>query len=56
MAGSNCIPCGGRQAHAAGTKFVIHFADKSKSAEYPDETSARVALGRSGKTGVVKPA
>jgi hypothetical protein len=48
--------CNGGSSASAGGQYVITFADGSRSAPYPDETSARVALARSGKTGSVKAA
>ena len=48
--------CGGKRKTAAATEAVIHFSDGTVSKRYVDEMSARIALGRSGKTGVVRPA
>jgi hypothetical protein len=33
---------------------VIRYGDGTVSNRYPDESSARIALARSGKTGIVK--
>jgi hypothetical protein len=38
----------------AGAEWVIKFTDGSTSATYPDESSARIALARSGRTGIVR--
>lgn len=46
--------CNGGAAAASGSTFVVVFANGDRSAPYPDETSARVALARSGMSGSVK--
>jgi hypothetical protein len=46
--------CGCQGAAAAGSEWVIRYADGTVSNRYPDESSARIALARSGKTGIVK--
>jgi len=48
--------CGSKGAQAtAGAQFVIKFNDGTVSTAYVDETSARVALARSGRAGKVLP-
>lgn len=37
-----------------GSKYVIRFSDGTVSAKYDDESSARIALARTGKTGIIK--
>lgn len=39
---------------APNAEYVIRFSDGTQSAKYPDESSARIALARSGKTGIIK--
>ncbi|MET0904312.1 MAG: hypothetical protein ABWZ52_13820 [Acidimicrobiales bacterium] len=39
-----------------GDQWVIRFADGTVSTKYPDESSARIALVRTGKTGIIKKA
>jgi hypothetical protein len=46
--------CGGAANAAQAEQYVIRFTDGTVSAQkFPDETSARLALARSGRTGVV---
>lgn len=48
--------CGcGAGAAAADTQWIIKFTDGSQSTtKYANETEARVALARTGKTGIVR--
>lgn len=52
-----CGSCGGgvAQPSPANSVYYIQFSDNSRSAAYPDEVSATIALARSGKKGTVKP-
>lgn len=38
----------------ANAEWVIRFADGTVSARFQDESSARISLARSGKTGIIK--
>ena len=46
--------CGCNGTAEPGSQWVIRFPDGTVSNKYPDESSARIALARSGKTGIIK--
>lgn len=41
-------------ANSLASKFVVRWSDSTVSKPYDSEEEARVALARSGKTGIVK--
>lgn len=45
--------CNGAAANAAA-QWIIRFSDGTQSGRYESESEARVALARTGKTGIVK--
>lgn len=47
--------CSGKSSPGT-TEFVVRYADGTVSGRFSSEAEAKVALARTGKTGVVKPA